>query len=113
METSKMSYFPAATPWQRMGIPSISITALPIQVSLWRTAAFARSWAGWMPTAIRNTVEIDVTNELFAGLPQHPRFMHSHRVFSLGESCALDDLKRFVDRRIDALATPLLSARNK
>jgi hypothetical protein len=58
-------------------------------------------------------VEIDVTDELLAGLPQHPRYMHPHIVFSLGESCALDDLKRLVDRRIDALATPLLSARNK
>jgi hypothetical protein len=66
-----------------------------------------------MPTATRNTVEIDVTNEPLAGLPQHPRYMHPHTVFSLGESCALDDLKRLVDGRIDALATPLLSTRNK
>jgi hypothetical protein len=47
-----------------------------------------------MPTAIRNTVEIDVTNELLAGLPQHHRYMHSHIVFSVGESCAFDDLIR-------------------
>jgi len=41
MEMSKTSYFLAATPWPRTGTRSISITALPIQVSLWRTAAFA------------------------------------------------------------------------
>jgi hypothetical protein len=67
METSKTSYFPAATPWLRAGTPAISITERLIQVLLWRTAAFALSWTGWMPTAIRNTVEIDVTNELLAG----------------------------------------------
>jgi hypothetical protein len=48
---------------------SNSITVLLIQVLLWRTAAFALSWAGWTPTAIRNTVATGVTNDLFIGLP--------------------------------------------
>src|ERR1700674_2986143 len=95
---SKTSYFPAATPWQRMGTLSTSITALPIPALLWRTAAFALSCAGWTPTVIRNTAATGVTNDPLAGLAENSRYRHSQLVFIQGAWSAPDDLKKERDQ---------------
>src|ERR1700674_5445300 len=90
---SKTSYFPAATPWQRMGTLSTSTTALPIQALLWRTAAFALSCAGWTPTVIRNIAATGVTNDPLAG--DGRKFsLHSKLVFTQGGWSARDDPKK-------------------